>query len=82
MAKLSCESCFFYSDPDATEAACRRGPPVAVVGKDFGLWPYVTKDDWCGEWAGASEYADEPVEPEVHDPIERNDPALEAAGVV
>jgi hypothetical protein len=54
----SCETCRFYQ-PSVCEddgGECHRCAPSAhsvVSGENFdkvAFWPWVSQDDWCGEW--------------------------------
>jgi hypothetical protein len=47
-----CSDCKF-SDFSITTGAmgyCRANPPVIVSGLDWGQWPTVGSDDWCGKF--------------------------------
>lgn len=58
--QASCSGCF-YSELKVMEGdgepvlLCRRNPPFVVYCTDDGaplvVWPQVTSEDWCGEYA-------------------------------
>ena len=58
----SCESCAYYDEkstnagaPSHEDGLCRFNPPVSQPGPDaHGLWPVVTKSDWCGHFSTES----------------------------
>lgn len=39
---MKCGKCKYYRSDDSS---CRRMPP-----KSSYFWPFVSKDDWCGEY--------------------------------
>ena len=55
----ACESCTYYDSKHSNGGAkaadaglCRYNPPVSQPAPDGqGLWPVVTKEDWCGHYA-------------------------------
>jgi hypothetical protein len=60
MDKPSCETCRFWINDGADDepsAPCHRYPPrfnretAKEMGEagDFGIYPWVMRDDWCGE---------------------------------
>ena len=62
----TCESCTFYDHknsntsnaPLADDGLCRFNPPVSQPVPDaHGLWPVVTKSDWCGHFSTQSAVA-------------------------
>jgi hypothetical protein len=55
-----CESCAYYDEHHsnsgkatmAAEGLCRFNPPVSQPAPDaHGLWPVVSKEDWCGHYS-------------------------------
>jgi hypothetical protein len=46
LSEQRCSNCrYFRADLDAR---CRRNPPqIAPRGSQ---WPWVSSDDWCGQW--------------------------------
>lgn len=51
MSKWACETCQYY-DARESLAVCRRDPPIDnAEGK--GIWPAISKTDWCGEYKPA-----------------------------
>ena len=59
MTTSSCQACAYYDEhhsntgkPTTEEGLCRYNPPVSQPGPDsHGLWPVVTKSDWCGHFS-------------------------------
>jgi hypothetical protein len=69
MADRTCPNCGFFDRWQGDETGlCRRYAPRPLVyfrGRDetavsdrnyieFPIWPWVTPDDWCGEWTSAA----------------------------
>ena len=36
----------------AKAGECRAKPPVIINNEQFGIWPLVTSEGWCGEFNG------------------------------
>ena len=53
MTEQKCQTCRFARSDGHSRGTyvCRRSAPVLPEGKDFGRWPLVQADDWCGEYA-------------------------------
>ena len=53
-----CKQCNFYvSSKDATDnhsrtGECRVRAPININNEQFGIWPVVTSEGWCGEFNG------------------------------
>ena len=45
----TCEKCFYFRDNKKYDLTCHKDPPTKD-GSDWGNWPTVHKDDWCGEF--------------------------------
>ena len=57
----SCASCSHYDHhlnsgkESQEEGLCRFNPPISQPGPDaHGLWPVVSKSDWCAHFSVAS----------------------------
>lgn len=55
--KESCENCRFsidYGQPEKDvgmhQLRCLKNAPFTAGGMAYGLWPSVTRDQWCGQW--------------------------------
>lgn len=61
--KECCDTCRFVSDRTSLEdgkktAWCRRYPPRVISNNgDWGLFPKVWSESWCGEWKMSGEAA-------------------------
>ena len=58
---MSCAECAHYDHHTnggqvaTNDGLCRFNPPVSQPGPDaHGLWPVVTKNDWCAHFAAQS----------------------------
>jgi len=53
-----CKQCtFFYGakeklNSNTTTGECRARPPIMTDAENFGVWPLVTGEGWCGEFHG------------------------------
>ena len=48
-----CGICAYFNGPDVPYIGkCKRhAPSRGGIGSDYPLWPTVTHDDWCGDFA-------------------------------
>lgn len=56
--RQSCKNCVFKRERSigaygATSmvSECRRAPPAKLDVSNYGLWPRVMPEDWCGQWS-------------------------------
>jgi hypothetical protein len=53
-----CKQCsFFINSKEAKNSyakagECRARPPLMINNEQFGIWPLVTSEGWCGEFNG------------------------------
>ncbi|WP_458093333.1 hypothetical protein [Roseomonas sp. WA12] len=52
---VACTRCKFFDDhanaPAAQDGLCRYNPPVTQPSPEaHGLWPVVSRQDWCGHF--------------------------------
>lgn len=59
-----CEECRYFAKDSVLLGECRFSPPVIAGAGDvedygprysglgYGIWPRVSRDDWCSEWKG------------------------------
>ena len=57
MTGQTCGTCRFFISAREGEGQCRRLPPMPIpelkCGQpQFGAFPLVKAEAWCGEWAG------------------------------
>jgi len=45
----TCAGCIF-SKPCGDQHECRKHSPLLVIDLEFGQFPYVNKDYWCGDY--------------------------------
>ena len=53
---VACTKCKFFDDhanmPQASDGLCRFNPPVTQPSAEaHGLWPVVSRQDWCGHFS-------------------------------
>ena len=53
---VACTKCKFFDDhaaqPQADDGLCRFNPPVTQPSPEaHGLWPVVSRKDWCGHFS-------------------------------
>lgn len=56
----TCKECRFYKKKSDLSGNCRRRSPTFAqievttmpdrYNETNGCWPYIEKDDWCGDW--------------------------------
>lgn len=47
-----CETCKFFAPPEpgGQPGTCHRHPPQVPGDGNWGEWPEVRSDDWCGDY--------------------------------
>jgi len=61
-ADVACTRCKFFDDhvakPAAEDGLCRFNPPVTQPSPEaHGLWPVVSREDWCGHFTAETPVA-------------------------
>lgn len=58
-SQVTCQTCHFSIVDNQANRICRRLPPSPAPDGGNGIWPVVSRDDWCGEWIPADVYRNE-----------------------
>lgn len=54
-----CKECIFYS----IHSTCHRYPPIYQYQTKLSIFPYVSENDWCGEFKDKWQIRTERVDP-------------------